>query len=358
MRDRRHFLSCKCVVVAGCLLLFAAVALAQVSRAERVFSGKLGNKSRIQMRLRREGGTLSGVYFYERVGQDLSLRGEVSAEGDFTLREYGSGGAQTGVFKGKWKAADCEGCGDVLSGNWSKADGTKALPFSLKVYPVSFRGPLRLMTRALSEQRRMYGISIEYPRIEGTGRATVARFNRMMLAYVTKDATTYRKYILEGGDGGIFDLSYEVRLANDDLISVIFFYYSCYGSPKGCNAYSETLNYDLRRGRQIEFEELFRRGANYTQLLRDYCMRDLKNQYRGTEWAREKELRANVEKVVVENRKWTLTPEGLDLIFDSPEMNPPGRGETNVIVPYTVLREVIQPDGPLAIFTRELTATP
>lgn len=47
------------------------MALAQVSRAEQVFSGKLGNEYRIQMRLRREGGTLSGVYFYER-GQDLN----------------------------------------------------------------------------------------------------------------------------------------------------------------------------------------------------------------------------------------------------------------------------------------------
>jgi hypothetical protein len=344
------------------VLLFAAIATAQVSPAEHIFSGTLGNNSRIQMRLRRDGGTLSGVYFYERVGQDLSLRGEVNPEGDFTLREYDRGGAQTGVFKGKWKAADCEGCGDVLAGNWSRADGTHALPFNLKVYPVSFPGPIRLMTRSLSESRLKgkspYEINIRYPQIEGGGGATAARFNRMMLAYVAQDAAAYRKSILEGGSGGLFDLSYELRLANDDLISVVFSYYSCYGSPSGCNAYSETLNYDLKRGHEIKFEELFRRDADYTQLLRDYCVGDLKNQYRGTEWARDDQLRLNIEKVVVKNRKWTLTPAGLDLIFDSPEMNPPGRGDTNVIVPYTVLREVIQPDGPLAIFAREFTAAP
>ena len=93
---------------------FAAVGVAQ---AERVFSGKLGDKYRIQMRLRRVGRKLSGAYFYERVRQDLMLRGEIDEPGNFILREFDAGGAQTGVFKGKWRPSDCEGCGDFLSGN-------------------------------------------------------------------------------------------------------------------------------------------------------------------------------------------------------------------------------------------------
>src|SRR2546430_6414092 len=120
MSSRKYLLPCACLVTATCLSFFAAVVAAQ---GERVFSGELGQKYRIQMRLRRESGNLAGSYFYERVGQNLALRGEIDAQGSFTLREYDASGAQTGLFKGKWRPSDCEGCGDMLMGNWSKPDG-------------------------------------------------------------------------------------------------------------------------------------------------------------------------------------------------------------------------------------------
>src|SRR5256885_14893661 len=109
MRSRKCFLPCACLAVT-CLLFFAGVAAAQ---SERTFSGKLGDKYRIQMRLRRAGGTLSGTYFYERVRQHLTLRGEIDGQGNFSLREYDAGGVQTGIFKGKWRPSDCEGCREV-----------------------------------------------------------------------------------------------------------------------------------------------------------------------------------------------------------------------------------------------------
>ena len=351
MRSLKYFLPCACLATAACLWFFAAVGAAQ---AERVFSGKLGNKYRIQMRLRREGGKLSGVYFYERMRQDLILHGEIDAPGNFTLREYDAGGAQTGIFKGKWRPSDCEGCGDFLSGNWSKPDGTRAMPFSLTVYAVAFRGPLKLMTRALSEKSRkgqpQYEISIEYPQLEGTGGPSVARFNEMIRSEVMKDMGEYRKDFLEGSDGSEFDLSYGVGLANDDLVSVNLIYYFYYGGAGQRNAISETINYDLRRGRLIKFDELFSPGSDYEKLLSDYCLRDLKNQYKDEKWATDEVLRWHVENVVSDEKKWMITPEGLDFIFDSTEIGPPGAGQTNVIVPYAVIRQVIRPSGPLAAF--------
>src|SRR2546423_3727065 len=357
MRSRKHFLPRACVAAAACLSLFASVAAAaQVAQAERVFSGKLGDKYRIQMRLRREGGKLSGTYFYERVRQDLALRGEIDGQGNFTLREYDAGDAQTGVFKGQWRGPDWEGCGDLLTGNWSKPDGTHALPFSLTVYAVAFRGPLRLMTRSMSEKNRKgqprYEISVEYPQLEGADGASVVRFNEMIRGEVTKDAAAYRKDFLGGRDGSEFDLSYGVGLANDDLVSVDLIYYFYYGGAGQRNAVSGTINYDLKRGRLIKFEELFRTGADYMQLLGDYCLRDLKNQYKDERWATDELLRLHVEKVVGDEKKWMITPEGLDFIFDSTEFGPPGAGETNVVVPYAALRQVIRPDGPLAAFAR------
>jgi hypothetical protein len=244
----------------------------------------------------------------------------------------------------------------MLIGNWSKPDGKGAMEFSLTVYAVAFRGPLRLMTRSLSEKNRkgqpQYEISVEYPQLEGTSDPSVARFNEMIRARVTRDTAAYRQDFLGGSNGSEFYLSYGVGLANDDLVSLDLIYYFYYGGAGQRNATSETINYDLRHGRLIKLEELFRPGSNYEKLLSDYCLRDLKKQYRDEEWATDERLQLSVEHVVGDEEQWTITPDGLDLIFDSSEIGPSGAGETNVVVPYSALRRVIRPDGPLAPFAR------
>ena len=365
MRSRKYCFLCACLVATICMSLFAVIVGAQ---GERIFSGKLGNKYRIQMRLRRDGGKLSGTYFYERVRQDLMLRGEIDGQGNFSLREYDAGGAQTGVFRGKWRPSDCDGCGDFLSGNWSKPDETRSMPFELTVYAVAFRGPIKLMTHTLGEKNRKgqspYEISIEYPQLEGAGGANVVRFNEMIRGEAMKSMRYYRKDFLEGGDetGGSdrseFDLSYEVGLANNDLISVNFIYYYHYGGAGGHYAFSEAINYDLRRGQLIKFEELFRTGSGYEKLLSEYALHDLKKQFKeqyNDDTLTDETLRTHVENVVGDEKKWTITPDGLDLIFDSMEIGANAAGAMKVIVPYAAIAEVIRSGGPLATFAARVT---
>ena len=345
MSSRKLFLLRSCVA-AACLWLFAAVAAGQGPQGERVFSGKLGEKYRIQMRLRREGEKLSGTYFYERVGQNLSLRGKIDAQGSFTLREYDAVGAQTGVFKGRWRPLYCVSCGGLFTGEWSKPDGTGSLPFDLTVYAVAFRGPLKLVTRSFTEKngrgQPSYEISVQYPQLVGSAAALVARFNKMIRSKVTQAAAGYRKDFDVSG-GSEFDLSYGV-LANDDFISVDFIYYFDYGGGVQQNVVSDTVNYDLRRGRTIKLKELFRPGSDYKKLLSDYCLRALGEPSANSD--------VHLERVGGE-RKWTITPDGLDIIFDWGDFGlRPSAGETRVTVPYSVLRRVIRPGGPLAAFAR------
>lgn len=360
MRNRKRLSLSACLAAAACLPLLAAVAPGQaVAQGERVFGGKLGNKYRIQMRLRREGGKLSGSYFYERVGQALALRGEIDERGNFTLREYDAGGVQTGLFKGQWRPSDCEGCADFLTGRWSKPDGTGALPFDLTVYAVAFRGPLRLVTRSFTEKSRKgqprYEISVEYPQLEGASDAPVARFNELIRDKIKKDASfrdNFRGDSDAGPDASEYYLSFGVGIATDELVSLDFISYFHYAGAGERDALSETVNYDLKRGRVVRFEELFRPGSGYEKLLGDYCLRGLKSQYKDDEQVTEDRLRFHVERVVGDDKKWMITPDGLDIIFDSAELGPPGAGETQVIVPFSVLKPVVRPDGALAPFAR------
>jgi hypothetical protein len=297
------------------------------------------------MQLRREGPRLSGTYFYERVRQNIALRGEINGQDDFTLREYDARGTQTGVFKGKWQSSYCEGCEDYLSGNWSRPDGTHVLPFNLTPYPVTFRSPLKLVTRTLDEKKRKgrpAEITIEYPQLEGAGGANVLRFNEIIRGKAMKALAFYRKDSNEQEDGSDYDLSYGVALANDDLVSVNLISYSHYEGAVSKTIVSETINYDLQQGRLIKIEELFLSGSDYEKILREYALRYLRTEYKDTPDA-DKEIGVQLEEVIGNEERWTITPEGLGLIFDWPSTRP-----TSVIVPYHALAKVIRPGGPLA----------
>jgi len=57
----------------------------------------------------------------------------------------------------------------------------------------------------------------------------------------------------------------------------------------------------------------------------------------------DKEVRRQVEEVVGYESTWTITREGLGLVFDWPNTGP-----TTVIVPYHALAKIVRPGGPLA----------
>lgn len=323
------------------------------------FRGTIGasGKLAIQVRLRREGDKLSGSYFYETVGKDLSLRGTVDAAGNFQLQEFDAAGAQTGLFKGQWKGPECEDCGETLTGKWTRPDGTRALEFVLGEFPVAFSGDTRLVSKAQKESARRgkwggHEISAEYPQLVGSG-ANVAKFNEAVRALVTKDVADYRKLFGTGeGEGGELDLSYYVSFADDSLVSVDFSDYWFYFGAGSRMAASTTFNYDLAGGRALKLADLFKPSSGYLKLISDACNRDLQRQFKGESFPDAERIAGSVEDVVGDEKKWLVSRDGFVVVFDSMQFGPGGSGEHTVTVPFNSLREVIRPDGPLARFAR------
>ena len=96
------------------------------------FKGTINNKLVIRMTLRRIGKELSGNYRYASQGINLALTGLVNENNDLVLNEFDNQGNQTGVFKGRFVS------NSEITGTWSKPNGDKAQPFSVKnVGPVA-----------------------------------------------------------------------------------------------------------------------------------------------------------------------------------------------------------------------------
>ncbi len=84
--------------------------------------GSIG-KHNISMVLHANENKLSGNYFYFRVGVQLRLIGEISADNTYQLFEIAPGGDTTGVFKGLLKNEE------GLSGTWTNVKTKQIFPF-------------------------------------------------------------------------------------------------------------------------------------------------------------------------------------------------------------------------------------
>jgi Protein of unknown function (DUF3298)/Deacetylase PdaC len=335
----------------------------------KYFTGSIGSSLDLQMKLVRAGDQLSGSYFYQKVGTKIDVRGNVDKDGNLTLEEFDPSGKQTGVFKGIWKVDPQDGM-IALAGNWSKPPNEKGsdkkTAFSLHEEPIAFTGDTELVSKQIKESNKklMYEVAAQYPQLTGGNNPAFERFNLLARGAVTKKVADFKKAMAEaagdekpeGSMGSDLEVSYEVALAQDDLISVDFNVYSYYQGAAHPNAFSEVLNYDVKKGEQLKLSDLFKPGAKFLQTISKYCIEQLKKQMK------EGVQEGDVDNQWIENgagptaknyQSWTITRKGLGINFDAYQVGPYAAGPQSVTVPYATLKDLINPEGPIAQFANQ-----
>src|SRR5215207_2396163 len=239
------------------------------------FKGSIGSSLDLQMKLVRTGDQLAGSYFYQKIGTRIDLRGNVDKDGNLTLEEFDKSGKQTGMFKGLWTVDSSDGL-VKLAGNWSKPagekDGAKMIAFSVHEEPIAFTGDVDLVAKQIKESNKklMYEIDARYPQLTGGSNPNFEKFNQVVRASVTKKVAGFKKDMApeedeeprpEGSMGSDLNVSYEVALAQDDLISIEFSVGSYFQGAAHPNTFSEVVNYDLKNGKQLKLADLFKTGA-------------------------------------------------------------------------------------------------
>lgn len=332
------------------------------------FKGSIGNSLDLQMKLVRTGDQLAGSYFYQKVGTRIDVRGNVDKDGNLTLEEFDPNGKQTGIFKGIWTVDRTDGL-ITLAGNWSKPlnekGSDKKTAFSLHEEAISFTGDVDLVSKQIKESNKKlrYEIAAQYPQLTGGNNPNLEKFNQVARATVTKKVAGFKKDSLpeegenpeetrpEGSMGSDLNVSYTVALAQDDLVSIDYRVGSYFQGMAHPQTYSETLNYDLKNGKQLKLEDLFKPGAKYLQAIATYCIGDLKKQ------APEKDLdpdglEVGAAPTAKNYHSWTMTRRGIGIIFDAYQVGPYSSGPQYVLVPYSALKDLIKPDGPIAQFNK------
>lgn len=329
----------------------------------KFFKGSIGSSLDLQMKLVRTGDQLAGSYFYQKVGTRINLRGTVDKDGNLLLEEFDSEGKQTGVFKGLWQTDKVDGRTNLV-GNWSKPPNEKGsdkqTAFSVYEEPISFTGDVELIAKQVKESNKklMYEIAAQYPQLTGGNNPNFEKFNQAVRVPVTKRIAGFRKDMapeagaeppLEGSMRSDLSIGYTVVLAQDDLVSIKFDVYSYFQGAAHPNSFSETINFDLKNGKQIKLSDLFKPGVKYLQAMANYCIADLKKQ------SQEKKLELPADQIAdgaapkaTNYESWTITKAGVGINFDPYQVGPYAVGPQFVLVPYSTLKDLINPDGPVA----------
>jgi Protein of unknown function (DUF3298)/Deacetylase PdaC len=325
------------------------------SEFQEVFTGAIDDKHAIRMELERKGADLTGSYFYERLGafnsamKTLDLKGRIDGDGNVTLPEttYKNDKEQeTGEFKGKLDGLSVSG--DVrlrFSGLWTGNDG-KQLPFKLLQLRFDLGG-LKLVEKneKSANEKPRYEIETALPQLTGADSARVGKFNQPVANLVAESVGEFKKDVADmarEGDaperGASLRVSYEITTANKDFISVLFYFFEYAGGAHPSSA-TRSFNYDLSRNAPLSLADLFTPNSNYLKVISDYSIKELKKL----------ETTDGVEEgagLKIENfHSWNITPAGLKITFDKYQVGPYAAGEHEVVVPYSVLKPVIKPDG-------------
>lgn len=237
----------------------------------KTFRGIIGKNS-IEMKLQRDGENLSGTYFYEGIGQNLTLKGRVdSPKGTLSLEEFDASGKQTGKFACKLTDESDREPATRIEGQWSRPDGKQVTPVDLTDQHIEFTKNLQVVSKSIRERKP--SINASYPQITGSNDPAITRFNQQAEAIVTQAIKDFKEGEPDPNKSD-FSTIYNVMLATDDLISVEISQDSYAGGAHPDSAYY-TLNYDLRAGRELQLKEIFKANADYQKTIRQYALKDI-----------------------------------------------------------------------------------
>ena len=334
------------------LIVTAFFVQAQAQSKPKVFRGYLSGKN-IQMTLTRNGNKLSGTYFYQKIGKDLTLTGMIDADGNFKLEEFAPNGAKTGTFSGQWKEGEDKN-GVSLEGEWINPKNKESLGFFAEEQMINFSGDQKLVDKTFAETNKpkMFEITAVYPELTGVEPLIAANFNKLVKDAVMRRVSEFRKnmmsltaedlkYTKQLGVNNYLETSYSVELANDNIVS-LYFQNSDFEGGAHPNHYSFTLNYDLKSGKEVKLADLFKPNSNYLQKISDYSIQKLKIE--AGEMSDEEWIKTGAGPEADNFSSWNITDKGILITFDPYQVAAYAAGPQEVLIPYSQLKNILR-DG-------------
>ena len=302
------------------------------------FTGVLGKATRFQLGLQHDTGKVQGSYFYEKYGKPIALKGTASGAR-----------VQLDEMKGEQVTArlSLKRSTTGWAGEWRSADGGKVYPLRLQQVATERRrdqhGPYDAHVSTAypvftGEAGRRFNVAIEKTYLDRYGEVN-ANYEETFLD-LQRDLAKDPDFHGESHKRWRSDESGTVRFYSADLISVRGHIYEYSGGAHG-NYADFGVNYWWQNGqpRKLVLADLFDDRKKWRKVVGGYIRRNLTK--REASWPPKTDQDAV-------DAPFTFSPAGVEFHFAPYHVGSYAEGMYHVLVPYTVLKPVLRPGGPLA----------
>jgi len=216
---------------------------------------------------------------------------------------------------------------------------------------------IKFTQRQISEvnKKLRHTIKARYPQAVGANRdARLAKLNQALRSLASTEVAGFKRDFTPpeepmGEMQSYYESEYAISLVTDEVVSIAFGV-STYGEGAAHpNHHTLVFNYDLRTGQTLSLADLFKPNSNYLKIISGYAIKELKKKLSpepDEDWI-ERGAGASEENY----KAWNIARDGLVVTFDPYQVASYAEGEHVVVVPYSVLKDLIVPSGALARVT-------
>jgi len=199
-----------------------------------------------------------------------------------------------------------------------------------------------------------YTLTTEMPSLQGVPDAQAEAFASAVAAVVQAQAADFKKSVQENAatavaaglsGGSYFDQRVGLVSAVGDLVSVKLVTEAFVAASAHPYHLSTSYTFDLASGQALTLDQLFLPGSSYLQTIATYC----KARLVANGWATDV-FAQGADPTAANYSVWNPTAAGLLITFNEYQVAPYAAGPQVVTVPYSEIKAVLDPLGPLAGF--------
>ncbi len=198
-----------------------------------------------------------------------------------------------------------------------------------------------------------YNITAQIPSLTGSGDPRATAFTTEMHNFLQGLVDDFKTKLAQNPPTPIkaasyLDVRYQLVSPPGNVLSVKFATEGYLAGMAHPYHLIYSFNYDLEQGKDIPFGSLFLPNADYLSAISQYCAAQLKTRDIGFS-----DIFAQGADPTPDNYKnWNITPGGLMITFDEYQVAPYVAGPQVVTIPYSELKSLIDPKGPLGFFVK------
>lgn len=244
------------------------------------------------------------------------------------------------------------------------ACGTLAVPATPTIAPTSTSAPtatavplyqqVTISTGNYSESGKSpdYKIAAQIPTITNSNDPRAVAFIDEMNNFINKLADDFKTKLAQNPltpitAASYLDVRYQLVSSPGNILSIKFATEGYFAGAAHPYHLMYSFNYDLEQGKDVSFSSLFLPGADYLGAISKYCVAQL-----GTRDIDFKDFTQGADPTPDNYKNWNITPDGLIITFDEYQVAPYAAGPQVVTIPYSELKSLIDPKGPLGLFIK------